>query len=505
MDKILLGVDVGTSNVKVIAYSIEGEPLEKVSIPQVIYFDSLCAEQNVEGIWNGICRALKEMTNKLGAKKRNILGLALSVQRAVFVALDKNNKPLTNMILWSDKRGLKYCKNLRKLIEEDRFKRITGNAIHPNLPITKIVYLKEERKSLFDNTKLFETPQGTFLSFLGAKEHYCDFPTASFFGFMDIEKKEWSEEICNLVGISKENLPILEQPGKVVGRVSKKVSRVTGLMFGTPLILGLGDATSSAYGSGVVVPGHASVVMGTGSDIIGISDRPIFASHRGLQCGAYVIPGLWGLEGNGNASGVALNWLIKNFYSESKGSEDMISTSVYNLILNKAKQSPAGARGIVFLPTLSGVCCPERNRNVKGGIYGINPSTTKADIIRALLEGICYEIKFILQEIEKNNFKIDNITISGGAAKSAFCNQLHADIYNKKILVPEVVDTAPLGVAMCVAVGLGVFGNYVEAARKMVKYASKYYPKETDFYYKSERLFRSFLQGVATIEFNEEV
>ena len=211
-------------------------------------------EQSIDEMWRAQCEASRELVSKTGIDPQEIAAVGVSCQRATFVPIDKDERPLTNFIGWQDKRSIDQCDTMKRTLGDERYYRIAGLPIEPTAAVSKIVWLKENAPSIFDKTDKFASTQNIHLHQLGAQKPPCDLPDASYMGLLDVDNLQWSQELLDALGIPREKMPDVVHSGTVVGHVSKQAAQATGLAEGTPLVTAGGDLQCSALGVGVYVP-----------------------------------------------------------------------------------------------------------------------------------------------------------------------------------------------------------------------------------------------------------
>jgi xylulokinase len=478
MPEYLCTFDIGTSGVKAGILTPEGELLGMAyrEYP-VIYPESLWVEQSIEQMWQSQCDASQELLARTGIAPEDIAAVGISCQRATFAPLDEARRPLTNFIGWQDKRSLPQCEEMRRLIGDREYYRIAGLPIEPTAAISKILWLKERQPEIFDRAAQFASTQNIHLQQMGAENPPCDLPDAAYMGLLDVDRLIWSEELLDLFGIPREKMPSLAPSGLRVGNISKEASIATGLAPGTPLVTAGGDLQCAGIGVGITEDGLVGVGIGTGADVVIYLDRPVRHPEMGLNCLPHAMAGAWEMEGLCLASGAAYKWFRDNLATEEKETARKSRVDVYDVLNAAAETVPPGSNGLLFLPSLMGAGAPHWDPTVSGVVIGLSLTTSRNDLARAILEGVCFEIKWMLESIEKLGRQIDRINIYGGAAKSRLWNQIATDIYGIPLYRPQVKEGGLVGAAICAGVGVGLFADTREGACSMIHFAEQYDPQ----------------------------
>ena len=477
MPEYLCSFDVGTTGVKAGILAPDGKLLGTAYQEYgILYPGPYMVEQSVEEMWQAQCQTSKKLLKTTGVNPADIAGVSISCQRATYVPLDKDLKPLTNFIGWQDQRSIDQCERMKKSLGLERYYRIAGLPLDPIAAVSKIVWLKETCPEIFDATHMFASTQNVHLHQLGVENPPCDLPDAAYMGLLDVDHLRWSEELLSELGIPAEKMPALVPSGQKVGEVSRAAAEATGLKAGTPIVTAGGDLQCSGLGVGVSEPGFVSVGIGTGGGILICVKEPLRHPEISLNCLPHAVSGSWEMEGIALASGGAYKWFRDTLGQLEQNAAAMVGIDPYEILNAEAAASPAGANGLIMMPTLLGAGSPNWYPKARGVMLGLTASTTKKDLIRAMLEGVCLEIRWIIEAAEKLGTAIAEVHIWGGAAKSRFWNQIAADVYGVPAARTRVSDAGVVGAAICAGVGVGLFKNAQEGARAMVGIAERYEP-----------------------------
>ena len=478
MPEFLCAFDIGTSCVKGGIFSPDGRLVAARSKEyRVIQPKPSWAEQSIQEMWQNQCEVSLELINQSGIDPNDIAAVAVSSQRATFVPLDNHGDPLMNFIGWQDKRSIKQCQDIERQVGIQKYYQISGLPIEPTASVSKMLWLKENRPDLFDRTAQFASTQNVHLRQLGIENPPCDLPNAAYMGLLDVDKLEWSKLLLDQLGIPIEKMPPLSPSGKVVGAVSKEASSATGLAAGTPVVTAGGDLQCAGVGVGVTEPGVVGVGIGSGADVVIFLDEPIRHPDLALNCLPHAMSGAWEMEGLCLASGAAYKWFRDNFAAQEKETASASGLDTYTILNQAAEAAPPGSNGMIFLPTLIGAGAPHWNPMASGIVIGLTLSTDKKDFARAIMEGVCFEIRWILEAVEMLGRTHDKLHIYGGAAKSRLWNQIAADIYGFPVCRPEVEEAGLVGAAICAGVGTGIFKNARAGARSMIRIVEEYAPR----------------------------
>jgi xylulokinase len=243
--------------------------------------------------------------------------------------------------------------------------------------------------------------------------------------------------------------------------VTRPAADELGLAVGTPVVIGGGDGASAAVGAGAVSEGPAYTYIGSSAWISFAARRPIYDPKRRIFNFAHMVPGLFVPCGTMQAAGGSYRWLRQEICGLEGREADETGEDVYEIMNRHAVESPPGARGLLFLPYLQGERSPHWNPRARGGFVGLQITHTRADLIRAVLEGIALNLRAILETYTESGARIDEVIVIGGGAKGALLRQILADVFGRPVLRPRLLDEATsLGAAVAAGVGVGLFPDF---------------------------------------------
>jgi xylulokinase len=466
----MAGMDIGTTGVKTIITDVNGNAMG------MAYREYPCTyphpgwvEQDVDVMWDRICETTNEVISKNGIDPRAIKSLGISSQRGTFIPVDKEMRPLGRSIVWADVRADREVEWIKKDIGEVRFHEITGVPLSGMWAYPKMKWYIDNGNAMFEKTYKILNGQEYFLFKLGAEDLSTDPASITLNGMMDIEKLDWSKELCERIGLPLEKLPPMGTTARQVGEISKKSSEETGFMKGMPISIGAGDQQCAAIGAGIVREGMAEITIGTGMVIVAHIDTRRRDPNRKVLIGGSGIPRKWNMEGINYTSGAALRWWRDVYGGEELRCAGELGLDVYDLITLEASKSPPGSKGFIFFPCFQGQCTPYYHDFARGGSIGLSFIHDKKDMARAILEGVTFEINMVIAAMEEvMEKKFDVLRISGGGSKSHLWNQIQSDVYGRAVERLRVSECATIGAAILGAVGCKIFPSVEEAVSKMV-------------------------------------
>ncbi len=496
----LLGIDIGTTKIKVGIFSAKGKLKSFTTMPlRILHPESNYCEIALATQWEKLLQCLSITLKEAQVSTEKIKSIGISTLCPVFVALNAEGEPLRAGIIYSDQRSINIKKYINKTFTETEFFNITGNRIHSAVcSFSNVIWIKDNEPETFDKTSIFGHID-TYLIHKLTDKFAIDWTNASFTGIYDIKENIWSKKLCALFGIPLKKLPPIFAPTTVVGGITQKISKLTGLKEGTPVIAGAADTACSALALGVTKNGQIFQTSG-GSEVTSIcSDTPRFDNRFANR--SHIISGKWLFHGAMSTGGTSLKWANdKIFYPRLK------ETYRYRKMEKEARISSPGANGIIFLPYLSGERTPKWDPSAKGVFWGLSLKSTRSDIVRSILEGVAYGIREIMEIIEGNlGIKFNKITIVGGGAKNDLWNQIKADVIQKEILKFKFDEAALLGAALLGGVGTKIFSNYEEAIIKVaasLKIEKIYYPNSkifSQYYRRNFKIYKSLYNTIKNI------
>lgn len=458
MTKYLLAHDLGTSGNKATLYTTDGTLVKsKVYSYDTNYFNNNWAEQDSEDWWKAVCSTTREILRDLDNKK--VEAVSFSGQMMGCLCVDKAGNPLRKSIIWADQRAVKEMQDIKNKISDERFYKITGHRISPSYTLQKLLWVKNNEPEVYNNTfKVLNAKDYILLKLTG--RFVTDYTDGTGTNMVDLNTLKWSDEIISTMGIDGDKLPELRESTYMVGGVTEQAAAETGLAVGTSVVCGGGDGVCAAVGAGCIKEGVAYNVVGSSSWISMTTEKPIYDDQMRTFNWAHIVPGYVAPCGTMQAAGVSYSWLKNEICTAETREALEKGISPYEIIDREIEKSDAGSKGLLFLPYLLGERSPRWNPNARGSFIGLTMNHKREDILRSVLEGITLNLNVILDVFKKYN-KVEEIVVIGGGAKGKVWRQIMADIYNVKVLKPNLLEEATsMGAAVTGGVGVGVFKDF---------------------------------------------
>ena len=451
--KYLLGADFGTTALKMCLFNENGELVVSKSATYNLITEEQFVEFPAEEFFNVFISLLNSITNEY-----KVDALSIDTQGETLIVLDKNDKPLTNAIIWLDNRAVKQAKEIEKKFTLKGIYELTGQAEIPaGYPAPKILWIKENKPQVYKNAKHYLLLEDYIIYRLTGKFAASRSLYSSSL-LMNVKTGEYIPEMLDFLGITESQLSVLYESGQSVGKY-KGITIVTSAL----------DQIAGLTGAGVVKEGIMCETTGTALAVSVLTNK-LPAWHEKLTVSAYYVKrGLYALLTWAPTAGATLEWFKKNFCDSYD----------YAKLNELAALVPKGSEGLICVPHLCGTVIPNNNAKVKGVFFGATLKHSIGHFVRAIMESIAYTIK---EYAELINAEVGEIRSMGGGAKSELWCKIKAEVLNKKVITLKENETACLGSAVFAGVGAGVFKTVRLATEKIVKTAKEYVVKENGYY-----------------------
>jgi xylulokinase len=446
----VIGIDIGTSGIKVAAMNKEGVWGHLEYEPYSLLFSREgWVEIDVDKVWNITRKLLLKVWTEVN-KTGNVEAISLSSFCNSSVFMDQEGKALYPGIMYLDQRSKNEARQIREAVGEEVLFSITGNRLEPGMhTVTTHLWLKKHEPELYSQTFKWGS-LSTFILHKLTGHFVMDWTQASFSGLFDIQTYQWSEEICEKLAIDQEKLPVVCDPSQVIGKFCPDFQHQ-----GVPVAAGAADTACSALALGIQT-NEMFESVGTSNVLTVCTDNPSVLDNRFLnRC--HIIKGKWLSHGAMSFPGASIQW----FYEQFLKSEGYSKSILENLV----NESPIGSNGVFFLPYMQGERSPIWDPDARGSFVGIHLNTTKADMYRSILEGCSYGLKQIY-EIINDKYRIPKTSIQsiGGGSKNRAWAQMKANILNQTFELKDISETAALGACLIAARTAGYFSTYGDAA-----------------------------------------
>ena len=473
---LYIGVDLGTSAVKLLMMDENGNIQKIVSKEYPLYFPHPgWSEQNPQDWFTQSMEGIKELTSE--CDKSQVAGISFGGQMHGLVVLDKEDQVIRPAILWNDGRTAKETDYLNQVIGKDKLSEYTANIAFAGFTAPKILWMREHEPENYAKIAKIMLPKD-YLAYRLSGTFCTDMSDASGMLLMDVKNRCWSKEMLDICGLEQERLPKLYESYEVVGTLKPEVAKELGVSENVKVIAGAGDNAAAAVGTGTVGDGRCNISLGTSGTIFISSEKFGVDEHNALHSFAHA-------DGHYHLMGCMLSAASCNKW----WNEEILGTSDY--VKEQATIKKLGENRVFYLPYLMGERSPHNNPNARAMFLGMSMDTTRADMTQAVLEGVAFGLRDSLEVAKSLGIQIDRTKICGGGAKSSLWRKIIANIMNLKVDVIESEEGPALGGAMLAAVGCGEYPDVETIAEKLVKVVDTIEP-EPELVAKYEERYQQF-------------
>ncbi|MCX8278975.1 xylulokinase [Phyllobacterium sp. 0TCS1.6C] len=455
----LLGIDIGTSGCKALLLSVDGDVLATGTATYGLSQPRAGWTEQDPSLWvEGTRKAVAEVMDQRRDVK--LASIGLSGQMHGLTPLDKDKKVLRPAILWNDQRNAAEAAEItRKAGGIEALIGRTGNRMLVGYTGGKIVWMSRHEPELFARLRHVLNPKD-YLRFMLTGELATEVSDASGTGLFDVKNRVWATDLIEMLGIDPSLLPICHESHEISGQVSASGAALFGLPAGIPVVGGGGDSVIQTIGSGVIAPGDLQTTIGTAGILAAALDAPSPSPDGRIQMFCNVAPSKWHAMGVSLNAGGAMGWFRSVLAQAGRGDE-----LSFEAICDAASESPAGARGLLFLPYLNGERCPHPDPVARGAFVGLTARHTLGDMGRSVMEGVVHAFYDMHALMKLMGIEGKVIKASGGGAKSRLWRQIQADMFDCDVVTTEgAAEGAAFGAALVAGVGIAAWKDATEAA-----------------------------------------
>jgi xylulokinase len=487
--KHYMGIDIGTSGCKAVIFDENGRQVALAYEEYDIISKQFgWAELDTDEVMEKCFRVIKETATHV--EPGSVIGLGISSQGEAFTLIDENGKALCNALVSSDIRANECIRSWTKKFGEEKLYQITGHTPHPMFSLFKLLWIKENSPEILSKAYKILCFEDLLEYRLGIESPAMGWPLAGRTMLFDIVHHKWNKEVIQVLGIKEEQLAIPLQSGTIVGIIDPLIARNLNLSEKTFIVTGGHDQPCSALGAGAIEPGIAVYASGTVECITPAFDKPIFTHElrkNNLCTYHHTAPGMFATVAFSLTGGNILKWFRDEFGAIEVEQAKKLSCDPYELLL---KQLPEEPSRLLVLPYFTPSGTPYFDVSVRGAILGLDLSTTRVEIMKALLEGVAFEVRLNLDILEQSGYEVNELRIIGGGAKSQDHVQLKANVIGKPITILDVTEAGCLGVAM-LAKAAHTRQSVSQIAKDWIKPVSQVKPEYPDFYNKKFQSYKS--------------
>lgn len=470
-----MGIDVGTGGSRALLIDEQGRVRFGFTAAheEMTMHQPLWAEQRPENWWEASAAAIRGVLAEAGVDGSAIGGIGLSGQMHGMTILDAAGKVIRPALIWCDQRSQAQVDWITAKAGAENVLRWIANPVLTGFTLPKLLWVRDHEPEAFRAVRHLLLPKD-YVRYQLTGEFASDVSDASGTALFDVVSRRWSDEMCNAAGIDPAILPNVYESPEVTGVISPAAAAATGLRAGTPVAGGGGDQASSAVGNGIVEPGIVSCTLGTSGVVFAHLEKPAYDPKGRVHTFCHAVPGKWHVMGVTQGAGLSLQW----FRNQLAPGEN------YDALMSEASQAPAGAQGLFWLPYLMGERTPHLDAQCRGGWIGLTARHRRAEMIRALIEGVSYSQQDCLDIVAGLGVDPRIVRLSGGGAKSPVWRQILADVFGRPVATLESQEGSAHGAALLGMVAAGGFPSVEAACRSAVREVDTLAPQpESAAYY----------------------
>jgi xylulokinase len=464
----ILAHDLGTTGNKATLFAAEsGEAVATVFEGYgTTYAQPNWAEQDPADWQRALYQGTRRLLAKAAVAPAAIAAISFSGQMQGAVLVDVAGRPLRPAVIWADQRATAQAERIRQVCGAEAIYRLTGHRVSPAYTAAKVLWIKEHQPEVYRRAHRVLQAKD-YAAFLLTGRFATDHSDASGTQVFDLAGRAWAGDVLDALGLERHLWPEAQPSTTVIGRVTAEAASASGLVAGTPVVIGGGDGACATVGAAAVQAGDVYTYIGSSAWIAVTMREPIIDPQQRIFNFAHLAPGYCFGVGTMQAAGGAYNWLAQILQGEA----------TLRALDAQAATAPVGAGGVLFLPYLLGERSPYWNPLARGAFVGLSMSHGRAEVARAVLEGVAMNLGLILDILREQGVQADAMRLIGGGARSSLWRQIVADVYGLPILLPALsAEATSLGAAIAGGVGVGLFPSF-DIAKQFIPAAEAEQPE----------------------------
>ena len=483
-DMYWLGLDIGTGGSRALLVDHDGKQIAAVTAPHedIRMEQPLYAEQRPENWWDAAQAAIRGVLAEAGITGAQVRGVGLSGQMHGCVILDAANHVIRPALIWCDQRSQAQVDFIHAKLGRENVVAAIANPVLTGFTLPKLLWVRDHEPRNFDRVRKLLLPKD-YVRFQLTGDFATEVSDASGTALLDVLHRRWSKTMIEGLDLDAAILPRVYESSEITGTISAQAAALTGLAAGTPVGGGGGDQAASAVGNGIVERGIVSCTLGTSGVVFAHMDDVAYDPPGRVHTFCHAVRGKWHVMGVTQGAGLSLQWLRNQ----------LAPGSAYEALTAEAATAEPGSQGLFWLPYLMGERTPHLDPHARGGWIGLTARHTRADLIRAVIEGVSFSQKDCLDIIEELGVPVNSVRLSGGGARSPFWRQILADVFNKPVASLETQEGSAYGAALLAMVGTGEYSNVPEVCRAVIRERETLTPRprEAALYAEAHRTYKA--------------
>ncbi|HVG17857.1 MAG TPA: xylulokinase [Blastocatellia bacterium] len=466
---LLLGIDVSTTGAKSLIIDGDGKVLADATAPLAVSTPRpLWSEQDPESWWQAVVNSTREALARADIPGARVAAIGLTGQMHGLILLDERRAVLRPAILWNDQRCGAECDDIRAIFGKENLVQVTGNDALTGFTAPKILWVQKNEPEIYSRVRHILLPKD-YIRFKLTSTMAMDKADGSGTMLFDLKARDWSDEVLAALNIPRDWLPRTYEGPEVTGRVSPEAAEITGLRAGVPVVAGGGDQAAQAVGVGAVESGIVALTLGTSGVVFAATESPLIDAEGRLHAFCHSVPGRWHLMCVMLSAAGSLQW-YRDSLAPQTSFEDLVA---------EAADVPAGSKGLLFLPYLTGERTPYPDPLARAAMVGLTVRHGRAHMTRAVLEGVAFGLKDSFELIKGAGLgTIEQVRVSGGGAKSLLWRQILADVLGVELVSVNTTEGAAYGAALLAGVGNKTWPDVDTACSKTVRTQNRVTPSD---------------------------
>jgi xylulokinase len=466
-----LGIDIGTGGTRALLIDERGAVRAGCTSvhEDMAMARPLWAEQRPENWWDAAVDAIRGVLAQAAVPGSEIRCIGLSGQMHGLVLLDGGGAVIRPSLIWCDQRSQPQVDAVNAKIGRENVLRHIANPVLTGFTLPKLLWVRDHEPRNFERARKMLLPKD-YVRHKLTGEFATEVSDASGTAVFDVVNRRWSFEMMDALGLDRSLLPECRESVEVSAQISREVAELTGLAAGTPVVGGGGDQASSAVGNGIVEAGVVSCTLGTSGVVFAHMEQAAYDPAGRVHTFCHAVPGKWHVMGVTQGAGLSLQWFRNQFAPGTS----------YDTLMAEAARSPAGAQGLYWLPYLMGERTPHLDAAARGGWIGLTASHTRADLVRAVIEGVSYSQRDCLDIVESLGVGVKSVRASGGGAKSPFWRQVLASVLDREVVTLATQEGSAYGAALLALAGSGDHGSVADVCRVAIRETERVAPRAAD-------------------------
>jgi xylulokinase len=461
---LYIGIDLGTSSVKLILMSEKGEIVKSAVREYPLSFPHPGWSEQNPGDWKeAVLDGMRELTS--GVDKAQIRGIGTGGQMHGLVVLDENDEVIRPAILWNDGRTEEEAEYLNSVIGKNRLSEYTGNIAFAGFTAPKLLWMRKHEKENFERIRKIMLPKD-YINYILTGVHATDYSDASGMLLLDVKNRCWSREMTDICGIREEQLPKLCESFAPIGFIKEDIAKSVGLTNSVTVVAGAGDNAAAAVGTGTVGEGRCNISLGTSGTIF-ISSSSFHVDGANALHSFCHADGRWHLMACMLSAASCNKWFC----------EEILNSGDYAELQKNITDDSLGRNSVFFLPYLMGERSPLNDTSARSAFIGMSMDTTRSDMVQAVLEGVAFALRDSFETARSMGLDIKRSTVSGGGSKSRLWLRILASVLDVELDIPASVEGPGMGGAMLGMVGCGEYSSVDEASERIVGIRERILPE----------------------------